>query len=127
MNKPEAKLNVHLKGEIADKFKRIKSYLGLEQDTEVIRVLVSWYYNQNQKELTGPPKTLWHINLNDVGVLIWDPEIGKAVQIHFSPKGILCEHDQADDCKHVQFALSKNDIVEVIRRRRKEGWKLPDV
>jgi hypothetical protein len=36
------KLNVQLKGEVADKFKRIKTFLGLEQDTEVIRSLITW-------------------------------------------------------------------------------------
>lgn len=121
------KLNVILKGDNAEKFKRIKSFLGLEQDTEVVRVLISWYYNQHQGELTGPPKSMFHINLNTSGVLIWDPGLQKAVQISFKPTGMLCEQDQSDDCKHVQFALSKKDIQEVIRKRRKEGWKLPDV
>ena len=70
-NMPDSseKLNVHLKGEIADMFVRIKKYLGLEQDTEVIRALITWYYNQNKDELSGPPKTMYHINLNDKGVL----------------------------------------------------------
>jgi hypothetical protein len=122
------KLNVILKGNNADKFKRIKTFLGLEQDTEVIRILISWYYNQHQDELTGPPKNLFHINLNDNGVWIWDPEIQKAVQISFKPTGILCEEDQSENCKHVRFAQSKKDIQEVIRKRRKEGWKLlPDI
>jgi hypothetical protein len=121
------KLNVHLKGEVADKFKRIKTFLGLEQDTEVIRTLITWYYNEHQTELLGPPKSMWHINLNLEGVLIWDPDIHKAVQIKFSPKGICCLHDENDKCRHIQFALSKSDIQDVIRQRRKEGWKLPDI
>jgi hypothetical protein len=120
------KLNVILKGEAADRFKRIKTFLGLEQDTEVIRTLIAWYYNQHQNELTGPPKTMWHVNLNDDGVLIWDPDLGKAVQVDFKRTGILCAHDQKDDCKHIQFALSKREIQDVIRKRRKEGWKLPN-
>ncbi len=128
MSKENAeKLNVHLKGEVADKFKRIKSHLGLEQDTEVIRNLITWYYNQNEKDLIGPPKTMWHLNLNDKGVLIYDPFIREAVQVCFSPKGIECQYDEKDDCKHIQFALSKEDIREVVRQKRKQGWKLPDV
>lgn len=121
------KLNVHLKGEVADKFKRIKTFLGLEQDTEVIRTLITWYYNEHQTELTGPPKSMWHVNLNLEGVLIWDPDIHEAVQIRFSPKGICCVYDENDRCRHIQFALSKPDIQDVIRQRRKEGWNLPDV
>lgn len=126
MDKTE-KLNVQLKGEVADKFKRIKALLGLEQDTEAIRALITWYYNEHQEELTGPPKSMWHLNLNAEGVLVWDPILHKAVQIRFTPKGIQCVDDEKDRCMHIQFALSKPDIQEVIRKRRKEGWKLPDV
>jgi len=104
------KLNVHLKGEVADKFKRIKGYLGLEQDTEVIRTLVTWYFAQHEKELSGPPKNLWHFNLNDNGVVIWDPFLHWGVQIFFTPKGIPCSIDETDDCRHIQFALCQPDI-----------------
>lgn len=121
------RLNIRLKGRIVDKFKRIKTYLGLENDTEVIRTLITWFYKENEKDLTGPPKSMWHLNLNEDGVIIWDPDIGKGVQIYFKPQGIFCEVCKSDNCKHIQFALSKNDIREVIRKRRREGWKLPDV
>ena len=47
------KLNVHLKGDVTDKFRRIKLFLGLEQDTEVIRALITWYYNQHEKHYTN--------------------------------------------------------------------------
>jgi hypothetical protein len=121
------RLNIQLKGDAADKFIRIKNFIGLENDTEAIRFIISWYFNHFSKDLSGPPKTMWHLNLNDKGVIIWDPFIGKGVQILFSPKGIECTCDGVDDCKHVQFALSKEDIKEVVRLRRKEGWNLPDV
>ena len=121
------RLNIRLKGRIVDKFKRIKTYLGLENDTEVIRTLITWFYKENEKDLTGPPKSMWHLNLNEDGVIIWDPDIGRGAQIYFKPQGIFCEVCKSDNCKHIQFALSKNDIREVIRKRRKEGWKLPDV
>lgn len=121
------KLNVHLKGEVADRFRRIKNLLGLEQDTEVIRALITWYYNEHREELSGPPKSMWHLNLNADGVLVWDPDIHKAIQIKFTPKGICCTFDESEKCKHIQFAISKTDIQDVIRQRKKEGWKLPDV
>jgi len=121
------RLNIQLKGEIADRFTRIKAFLGLENDTEVIRALIAWYYNQNEKDLIGPPKTIWHLNLNNDGVWIWDPDLHKAIQIQFKPEGIQCLRCTKDDCRHIQFAISKTDIQGVIRKRRKEGWKLPDV
>jgi hypothetical protein len=87
-NEAVEKLNILLKGDSADKFKRIKAFLGLENDTEVIRVILTWYYNQYAKDLQGPPKTMWHLNLNDKGVLIWDPDLQEAVQVSFTQKGI---------------------------------------
>jgi len=120
------RLNIQLKGESADRFKRIKTFLCLENDTEVIRSMVGWYYRQHEKELIGPPKTMWHINLNQDGVLVWDPDLQKAVQILFKPKGIMCTHDQNDSCKHIQFALSQDEIREAIEKRRHQGWKLPE-
>jgi hypothetical protein len=126
MAKPiQIKLSINLKGEIAERFRRIKAFLGLEQDTEVIRSLIAWYFNQNQKDLTGPPRTMWHLNLNEDGVIIWDPTIPEAVQIRFSPRGIECLYDKSSDCRHIQFALSQQDIQEVIKKRKREGWKLP--
>lgn len=127
VNDSTVRLNILLKGELADRFTRIKRFLGLENDTEAIRSIISWYYRQYEKELSGPPKNMWHLNLNDQGVLIWDPDLHKAIQIIFSRKGIECQHDHKDDCKHIQFALTKEDIQEVIREKRKEGWELPKV
>jgi len=71
---------------------------------------------------------MYHINLNDKGVLVWDPDLRKAVQLYFSKQGITCQEDEkTESCKHVMFALSKPDIQEVIRKRKKEDWELPDV
>jgi hypothetical protein len=118
------KLNVQLRGESADQFRRIKAYLNLESDTEVIRTIIQHYYKAHEKELSGPPKTMWHLNLDSNGVLIWDPDLQKAVHINFTPKGIVCQQDQTDDCRHVVFASAQEVIREVIKERQKEGWKI---
>lgn len=121
------RLNVNLAGESADKFKRVKADLGLAQDSEVIRALVAYYYSKNEQKLIGPPKLMWDINLNDQGVLIWDPDLQRAVSIHFTPQGVKCEFDRSDSCKHVLYALSLDSVKRVIKKKKKEGWKLPDV
>lgn len=121
------KLNILLKGEGADRFRRIKQFLGLENDTEVIRSIIAWYFGQHEKDLIGPPKTMWHLNLKENGVIIWDPELQEGVQINFKPEGIFCTHDKKDNCKHVQYALSKQDIKTIVKKKRNEGWKLPIV
>lgn len=121
------RLNIQLKGESADRFQRIKRFLNLENDTEAVRSVINWYYRAYEKDLSGPPKSMWHLNLDPNGVMIWDPDIHRAIHINFSREGIDCEKDRGDDCRHVQFALSQPAIQEVIRQRRKEGWKLPEV
>jgi hypothetical protein len=126
-NDESVRLNIQLNGESADRFSRIKRFLNLENYTEVIRSIINWYYREYEKDLSGPPKSMWHLNLDNQGVLIWDPDLHKAVHIIFSPKGIECEYDETDDCRHVQFALSQSEIQDVIRQRRKEGWNLPNV
>jgi hypothetical protein len=121
------RLNVNLTGENADKFKRVKADLGLQQDSEVIRALIAYYYSKNEEKLSGPPKLMWHINLSDDGVQIWDPDLQSAVNIHFRPEGIKCDYDRSDTCKHVLYALSLDSVKRVIKKKKKEGWKLPDI
>lgn len=67
------------------------------------------------------------INFDENGVKILDRKLRRTVQIYFKKEGIRCEVDDSDSCEHVAFALSKKDIRDVIRKKRKEGWKLPDV
>lgn len=68
-----------------------------------------------------------HFNLDDHGVKIEDKKLNlKAIQIYFKPTGILCEYCQTDNCPHIKFALTQPQIKEVIHKKRKEGWKLPE-
>ena len=121
--------NISIKNEFAEaieKFIRQNPQLGYRsiaaflEDSSRRRI-------EELKAIEDQLQIMWHMNLNDKGVLVWDPDLGRAVQILFSPKGITCEEDGEDDCEHIQFALSKPDIQEVIRRKIKEGWRLPDV
>jgi hypothetical protein len=68
-----------------------------------------------------------HFNKGPDGVKITDRKLGKIADIYFKPEGIFCELDQSDDCEHIDFALTIPEIKTIIRKRRKEGWKLPDV
>lgn len=68
-----------------------------------------------------------HFNLDDYGVKIGDKKLNlKAIQIYFKPEGIYCEYCQTDSCEHVGYALKQPAIQEVIRRKRLEGWRLPE-
>ena len=71
--------------------------------------------------------TLEHFNLNEDGVRILDRVLHLIVDIAFKPKGIWCDYCQTNNCRHIDFALTVPDIQAVIRKKRGEGWKLPDV
>jgi len=71
--------------------------------------------------------TLLEINSNEKGPLMYDRTLKNTVQVFIGPSGINCGECQKESCRHVSFALKKSDVRELIRRHRKEGWKLPDV
>lgn len=70
---------------------------------------------------------LEQINCDENGVKVWDRELRKLVEISLRPQGILCNICNTDDCLHIQFALSQSNTRKQVIKRRKEGWKLPEV
>ncbi len=68
-----------------------------------------------------------HFNMGANGVRITDRKIKLIADIYFKPQGIFCDLDKADDCEHIDFALTVPEIREIIMKHKKEGWKLPDV
>jgi hypothetical protein len=73
---------------------------------------------------------LEHFNLNESGVRILDRSLatkstsGKIIDVNFRPEGIWCTYCQADNCRHIDFALNVPAIEEVVEKKRKEGWRL---
>ncbi len=80
-----------------------------------------------------PPPMLEHFNLGEGGVKILDRSLanhttsGKIIDVYFKPEGIWCDYCQSDSCRHIRFALTEPSIQEVVIKKRREGWKLPDV
>jgi len=69
-----------------------------------------------------------HFNLDENGVKIGDKKLNqKAIQIYIKPQGLFCEYCGTSNCEHINYALEQEDIQEIIRKRKREGWKLPDV
>ena len=74
---------------------------------------------------------LEHFNLSEGGVRVLDRALankssgGKVIDIYFRPEGIWCDHCQAQNCRHIDFALTVPSIQKVIVNKRSEGWKLP--
>jgi hypothetical protein len=85
------------------------------------------------KILTPTPELpqLEHFNLSENGVRILDRTLangisrGRIIDVYFKPEGVWCEHCQTSSCRHIQFALTVPTIQEVIIKKRREGWKLP--
>jgi hypothetical protein len=67
------------------------------------------------------------VNTSEDGVKIWDNKVRLNADITFTPAGAHCSIDETDDCDHITFALSLPEIKKIVRKRKQEGWKLPDV
>jgi hypothetical protein len=67
------------------------------------------------------------VNIDENGTKILDRNLHEVVQIYIKPQGINCGFHQINNCEHTDFALTLKNVRETIRKKRKEGWKLPDV
>jgi len=67
------------------------------------------------------------INFDENGVKVLDREFHKVVQVYLKPEGIFCDACEKSDCEHVRFALSMPEVKKEIKKKRLEGWRLPDV
>ena len=110
-------LYVRLDREAEKRFSQIKKFLGLENDTEVVRSLINSFWRDHEKELL--PK-LEYFNIDENGVKMFDRELGIISQIYFRPEVPFCEYCKTSNCKHTQEALSWSVVQENLR---KKGWK----
>jgi len=122
MREEELKIYLRLSEPLASRFIKIKEYLGLKNDTEVIRALINFYWREHKEEMA--PR-LEHFNLNENGVMILDRELkpppGRIIQVYFRPEKVWCEYCSSDRCRHVEFALNIPKVQEILR---KKGWKI---
>ena len=98
------------------RFFQIKKFLGLKNDTEVMRSLINSFWREHEKELL--PK-LEYFNIDENGVKILDRELNIIAQIYFRPEGAFCEYCKTSNCKHIQEALTWPLVQENLR---KKGW-----
>jgi len=118
MTKKPIRLRMDLHNIEADHFNLIKRFLGVKNDTEVVRVLLSQYWRDHQEELEP---ALQHFNLNEEGVLILDStfEPSRIIQVSFKPDGTAdCELCESQHCRHIQFAFSIPEVTEILSKRR---------
>lgn len=122
--------NVSIKKELADSVKIfIKANTGF--GFRSIAQFVEYAVRKRLEDLKviGPDilPRLEKINVDEDGVKIFDRDLHEVIQVFFKPKGILCGYCETPDCLHVEFALTDAEVKEQIRKKRLEGWKLPEV
>ncbi len=115
-----------LEGEMAKRFEAVKKKWGLEANTDVIRMLITNYYDQMPRGRSG----LEHTNIDSEGVWIkdWDLDTQKGRLVHVNLKSdpnnrvqAYCEFHETQSCNHIDFAL---DLPEVQKILKEKGWKL---
>ncbi|MEM2143941.1 MAG: hypothetical protein QW279_01150, partial [Candidatus Jordarchaeaceae archaeon] len=70
---------------------------------------------------------LEHFNVSETGVRILDRTIGNGVSkgriidVYFKPDKVICEYCSAEDCKHIEFALSIPKVRKILSEK---GWPI---
>jgi hypothetical protein len=118
-------IRLDLTGNDAKKLRYIKEKRGMTMNTQLTRTLIQEEFTRLGGQMTEA--RLEHINADENGVKIHDRELHNIVQVYFQPSGVRCGYDGTFSCIHIDFALLQPEVREIIRKRRKEGWKLPDV
>ncbi len=98
---------------------------GFKSRGEIVKEAIRDLMSKYQVEKPQLPR-FERINGDATGVLIYDRELkgNKAVHVSIKPNGIKCDFHDANDCEHVKYALELADVQDLIRKKRKEGWKL---
>ena len=121
--------NISIKNEFAEaieKFIRQNPQLGY-------RSIAAFLEDSSRRRLEELKATedqlprMEQINFDENGVKIHDRQLHRVADVNFSPKGIWCNLCKKDECEHIAFALAEPDIQAIICKKKKEGWRLPDV
>ena len=124
--KESKQVAVMLEGEVKKRFDAIKSHYGLAKNADLLRLLITLKCEELALASETMPR-FEKINSDENGVKILDRTIGDVVQVYIKPNGIMCSYDKTNDCDHVHFALSFPQVQELIKKHRRDGWKLPYV
>jgi Arc/MetJ-type ribon-helix-helix transcriptional regulator len=112
---------VRLPKEFAMKIDKLIGKQGFTSRAEIVKEAVRELLNKYDEE------QFTMRNHDDLGVKVWDNNLKEHAQIQFTFDKIYCGLCDATHCEHIRFALNQPDVQELIKEKRKEGWKLPDV
>lgn len=119
---------IRIPKELSEEVDALVGKKGFRSKAEVVKEAIRRLLNHYHESEVALPR-FEKINSDENGVKVLDRhgEIHRIADIYFKRNGIWCEACQKDACEHIDFALSQSDVQETIRKRRKEGWNLPDV
>lgn len=66
------------------------------------------------------------LNHDQNGVKVYDREQHRVADVIFKPEGIRCLLCESDICPHINFVFQQPTVREILRKKRLEGWKIPD-
>jgi len=118
---------VRIPRELASEVDNLIGKMGFRTKAEVVKEAIRNLLN-HYEELEKKSR-FEKINADENGVKILDRqgEIHHVADVYFQRTGIHCNLDDSDDCEHITFALAQKDVQKLIRQKRAQGWKLPDV
>lgn len=122
----EGHVTVKIPRELIGEMDKLKGKHGFRSRGEITKEALRQFLTKYESDLAEPPR-FEQINAGERGVLLLDRLLKKTVDVHIKPSGISCSLHRTDDCEHVKFALGIHEVAEIIKKKRKEGWKLPDV
>ena len=133
--RPSDHITIKIPKELVDEMDKLKGVMGFRSRGEIAKEAIRQLVNHYKETLATaePPKPqIEHFNVSETGVCILDRTIkngvsnGRIIDVYFRPEGIWCEYCQAKNCRHIRFALTVPKIKEIIKKKRQEGWKLPE-
>jgi Arc/MetJ-type ribon-helix-helix transcriptional regulator len=116
---------IRIPKELSGEMEKLIGKKGFRSKAEIVKEALRRLL-EHYKEVEVLPR-LEKINSNYEGVKILDREQHRVADIFFKPDGIWCDLCKSETCEHIDFAFAQSDIQTIIRKRRKEGWKLPEI
>jgi Arc/MetJ-type ribon-helix-helix transcriptional regulator len=113
---------VRLPKEFVMKIDKLIGQQGFTSRAEIVKEAVRELLNKQEES-----HDFKMLNHDDRGVKIWDNKLGKngaSTHVQITPKGIYCTACDASKCEHVRFALRQSDIIEIVKEKLKQGWKI---
>ena len=115
-------VTVRIPKELSEEADKLIGKKGFKNKAEIVKTALRELLDQY-----GSDKHFQMLNRTSDGVKVRDVRLCQVADIKITPEGIYCPICDASNCEHIRFALDQPEVKNLILRKRKEGWKLPDI